>query len=730
MSYSELGSDVDQRRRAVTIRSILLGALLCILMAWAIAYFDVITRTSELGGCHFPPGPIFLFVLFVLLVNLPVKAMGMLGNLCSGLVLGLGGALLWAHHEGAADWLPRGLLWGAAAAVALAVLLMLLVGRRPLNARELIVIFSMMLIGSGIPTFGLVSMLLPMMTGWQYLATPEAGWDAFFEHIPDWMVVGDPAHMVKAAGQNLDFEHVGDTYYVAAKWFYEGLPEGQGIPWDQWLKPLLAWSVFIGLLYTLMFCLTSILRKQWVEKEKLLFPLMQLPVEIARSEGEPGVIGPLFRNRLLIAGVLVPFLAHGALQLKHYLVVPVANAERPFRQVFNPFADSALGSFGPLWVYVYFSIFGFCFLLSTEISLSVWLFWVINRFQGVALDWLGTPAFTAQMGVGRPAQFSGALIVFVLFGLYAGRRHLWDVFRKAVLWDRSVDDSGELIGYRASFFGLIIALVGLVAWCTMMGMAWWLAIFVFFVFIITIIGITRAVAECGLLFVKIFTAAPENYVRTLLGTRAVDPRSFTVLGFIQYVSMVDLKTLLMPALMQGCKGRDTVGDRSKKTLVAFVLAVVVVLLVSGAVTMRECYVKGANNVHPWFYIDGPRGMGLGMITQWIGEAKGPDHAGIAYMVGGAVVSGFLIFMRRSFPWWPLHPLGYIVSDGMFESNRVAFSFFLGWMIKVAILRFGGGGLFKRLRPFFLGLILGEFGTAGFWIVIGFIVGNHGPMVFP
>ena len=205
---------------------------------------------------------------------------------------------------------------------------------------------------------------------------------------------------------------------------------------------------------------------------------------------------------------------------------------------------------------------------------------------------------------------------------------------------------------------------------------------------------------------------------------------FTVLGFIQYVSMVDLKTLLMPALMQGCKGRDTVGDRSKKTLVAFVLAIVVVVLVSGTVTMRECYVKGANNVHPWFYIDGPRGMGLGMITQWIGEAKGPDHAGIAYMVGGAVVSGFLIFMRRSFPWWPLHPLGYIVSDGMFESNRVAFSFFLGWMIKVAILRFGGGGLFKRLRPFFLGLILGEFGTAGFWIVIGFIVGNHGPMVFP
>ncbi len=730
MSDPELGTEPSEQRRAVTIRSIILGALMCVVMACAISYFDVIKGTSELGGCHFPPAPIFLFVLLVLVLNLPVKAMGVMGNVISGGIVGFGGALLWTHYHGDPGWLLKGLLWGGVAAIGLSIILALLIGRRSLNARELILIFSMMLISSGITSFGFIGTVLPMMNGWQYLATPDAVWVDAFQYIPDWMVVGDPVEMLKAVNRNLDFEQVGQAHFLTTKWFYEGIPEGQSIPWRPWVKPVLAWSLFAALLYGLMFCLVSILRKQWVEREKLLFPLMQLPVEMAKSEEEPGVISPLLKNRFLIAGFLVPFLVHSATQLKHYYVSPVGYNQNPLRQRLNPFAGTALEPFGSVWPLVFFSVFGFCYLLSTEISLSVWLFWVINRFQRLVLDWIGTPGIMDQPNTPGAAQFNGALIVFVLFGLYAARRHLWDVFRKAVFGDKSVDDSGELIGYRASFFGLIITLTGLVAWCGFMGMKVWVAWFVFFFFVITIIGITRAVAECGLLIVKIESAQPQNYIRALLGTRFIDPVSFTVLGFVRYVSMFDLKTLFMPALMQGCKGRDTVGDRSKKTLVAFVLAVVIVILVSGTLTVRACYSGGASNAYNWFYTAGPTGHGLTPMMQWINERRGPDYTAVAYMIGGAAVSGFLIFMRRGFAWWPLHPLGYIMSQGYFESTRVAFSFFIGWMVKVAVLKFGGGGLFKRLRPFFLGLILGEFGTAGIWIVFGFIKGEYGPWVFP
>ena len=55
MSHPELGTEPSEQRRAVTIRSIILGALLCVLMASAVSYFDVIKGTSELGGCQQHP---------------------------------------------------------------------------------------------------------------------------------------------------------------------------------------------------------------------------------------------------------------------------------------------------------------------------------------------------------------------------------------------------------------------------------------------------------------------------------------------------------------------------------------------------------------------------------------------------------------------------------------------------------------------------------------------------
>ena len=126
----------------------------------------------------------------------------------------------------------------------------------------------------------------------------------------------------------------------------------------------------------------------------------------------------------------------------------------------------------------------------------------------------------------------------------------------------------------------------------------------------------------------------------------------------------------------------------------------------------------------WLYDGMPEGMGVRQIPcrRWLKPwaawgAKDVDDSkelmgyrasffGLLISLGG--VTGYCIFMRRSLLWWPLHPLGYIASQGFYESGRIAFSFFLGGLIKVGILRFGGGGWFKRLRPFFLGLILGEF----------------------
>ena len=40
-----------------------------------------------------------------------------------------------------------------------------------------------------------------------------------------------------------------------------------------------------------------------------------------------------------------------------------------------------------------------------------------------------------------------------------------------------------------------------------------------------------------------------------------------------------------------------------------------------------------------------------------------------------------------------------------------FSVFLAWLCKTLVLRYGGPALYLKTRPFFMGLILGQFVTA-------------------
>ena len=82
---------------------------------------------------------------------------------------------------------------------------------------------------------------------------------------------------------------------------------------------------------------------------------------------------------------------------------------------------------------------------------------------------------------------------------------------------------------------------------------------------------------------------------------------------------------------------------------------------------------------------------------------------------------FLLWMRHRFLWWPFHPIGYAlgVTWGPFH---LWFSTLLGWTLKLAMLKFGGFGLYRRARPIFIGLVLGEYVMAGLWAFIGLKTG--------
>ena len=121
-----------------------------------------------------------------------------------------------------------------------------------LTPAELITAFVMGLVSSGIPIF-VTGYVLAVISKPYYGATPENDWgDLVQPYLPDWAV------------PRTDGE--------AMRLFYEGLPAGGSIPWGVWLGPLAWWVSFILALYITCFCLVVILRRQWMENERLVFP--------------------------------------------------------------------------------------------------------------------------------------------------------------------------------------------------------------------------------------------------------------------------------------------------------------------------------------------------------------------------------------------------------------------------------------------------------------------------
>jgi len=83
---------------------------------------------------------------------------------------------------------------------------------------------------------------------------------------------------------------------------------------------------------------------------------------------------------------------------------------------------------------------------------------------------------------------------------------------------------------------------------------------------------------------------------------------------------------------------------------------------------------------------------------------------------GAALSAVLYYLCLTFPQWPLHPFGLMLIDS-YAGHEVYASVFFGWLLQVVVVRFGGASLYRKVRPLFLGLIVGEVVAAIFWALV-------------
>ena len=654
------GSDLKARHRpkAVTLRAVLIGALVMTLFSFVTPYSDYYLKGTFVAGNHFPLGAVFIFGLLALGVNSFLRR-------------------FWPGSE--------------------------------LSLGELIVIWSMMIVSSGIPSSGLMRYWFSLQVGPYYYATPENQWEALFlQHIPKWLVPStDPNSKV-------------------IKYFFLGLPEGMDVPWAAWRRPVAIWSVFVGLLYGCMFCTCVILRRQWVEQEKLNFPLTVLPIEMARPPEKGKLVNRFLRDKILWIGFLIPVLIHGLNGLHSYFNwVPTIPMTIPVQQLFH---EPPWNAVGRIALRFYPSVIGFCYLLTLEVSFSFWFFFLFLQGQFVAGSILGR-TWHAGGYWGRFAihQQAGAFLVFAALLLWRGRRHLADVWRKAWHNDPNVDDSNECFSYRTAVFGLIFGVLGITVWCTIIGMSFVMSLIATILMLMIMVVLSRLVAQGGLLFIY-QNFCPYDIMTAALGPGAVGTSTVALLAIQNIIFIHDARETMMPSLMNSMKISDGGQVPRRPLFFAMVFSIVITVLFSGYAFMSLTYkIGGFNLPGNWFGMRSVFPFKMGPVANMLRRPEGTIWTNVWYMLWGAGLMTVLFVLGGRYYWWPLHPLGLLMANS-FAMEHFWFSIMIGWMVKAAILKYGGGGTYKRMRGFFLGAVLGDCFIGAFWIIVGLILGKTGAAV--
>ncbi len=559
-----------------------------------------------------------------------------------------------------------------------------------LRRAELALIYIMWIVATSIPEWGLTPFLLPDITSVIYYATPENNWDELLmPFIPDWII------------PHREFSQI--------KNLYEGAPEGQGVPWALWLQPLAYWIPFVLALYLAMTSIMVILRKQWVERERLIFPMVQVPIAMLRDdEARPSLIKPFFKSGVMWLGFAIPFILQSLNGLNHYYPFFPHISVRPFS----------------------FQLIGFAYFINREIAFSVCFFHLITLLQQSIFDRLGLQNFDPVYGPYSAGGFIqrhlgfGGIVVLVLFGLWTGRGHLREVFRKAFRGASAVDDSGEILSYRAAVFVLLGSLTFMGVWLWRSGLpAWITPIYLFCVFTL-FIGITRVVAQGGLVVVFAPLVA-SDFVAAGFGTRALGPTGIIAFAFT-YVWGSDILIFVMSACANGLKlAEETIKKRRHLIFWGILVAILVTLFSSIWAILELAYRYGGLNTDEFFFVWAAR-YPFDNAASRIQSLGGPHWANWGYTALGAIIMGVLTVARQRFLWWPLHPLGFPIGFHFVG----LYSVLLAWLIKTVVLKYGGPTLYLKTRPFFLGLILGQYVPAGVWYVIDYFTGTSGNEISP
>ena len=665
-----------RRNRGVTFRVVVLSLLLAVVFGYALPVIDYKINNTFLGGSHLPPGAIGVLLALVLVIN------PLLRLLSKGLAL---------------------------------------------SRNEALTVYITCLFSCLVPGHGAENFIVPNMVAPFYFAKPENKWLEWIQpHLRPWLT----------PSLNAD-QSLNPAVYEG--WFI-GLSSGETIPWAAWMLPLAFWGTFIMASYVMLACLSVMLRAQWAEREALAFPLLRLPLTLTEDldrNDRFAMLGHFFRDRLMWIGFGIAAFVQVLRGLHlYYPEVP----DFPLGIGLGPMLTEApWNQIGWVPLDIYLSVVGITYFLASEVSFSLWFFYWLTKFQMMGAYQVGYAPGTLPALGGLPDrdflgyQMGGAYLAYVALTLWTGREHFRHVIRRAFRRTRAEEgERSEVMSYPAAFWGFVLSFVFMTVCTVVSGVRLDVALVIWFGYLIFAIGLTRVAVEGGLIALQhstmpataaagLMKSANPNWLSTASG---MEPAALFQAGIVFH-----MRGFSMPSYLHSFKlAHDQ--KIAPRPLLALIAAVVTISLVMSLwMTVRLGYENGGLTLgHKWWAQQGPL-----MPAQTLDNLKNLDKSSAlvnwSFLGVGVVLTYGMMLARSRLAWFPLHPIGYLVTL-TYPMATFWGSILIGWLAKSVIMRFGGHDTYRKVSPLFLGLVLGDIVMIFFWLIIDGWQGRTGHLLLP
>jgi len=525
-----------------------------------------------------------------------------------------------------------------------------------------------------------------------WYATPENDWaNLFHNYLPGSLVVNN-------SNAARDF-YKGESNFFVSEYV------------KSWLPAMFAWSFLICLLFFMLLCINVIIRKRWIEQERLAYPIIQIPLQMT----DPGA--KLYKSHLMWIG----FSIAGSISIINglnyiYPVVPRIPIKEDSYDLGRFFTHPPWNAIGSMPIRFYPFLIGLSFLIPLDMTFSTWFFFLFRKWEhvfGRIVGWESVPRYPFF-----EEQSIGSMLSICVIALWAGRTYFKDVLRQ-IFHRAEPKSSREPISYRSAAIGLVIGMLALTIFCRRLGMSIWLVPIFFGLYFAISISLTRIRAEMGPPLHAIVFVNPQTIIVAALGTRRLGPGNLTILSLFYWFNRYN-RSHPMPHQLEAFKMAERTRASTRKMFIAMILAIIVGVWATFWIYPYTLYKYGATNAGELL---GAGWQAYGNLSWWLQNPSPVDALGLSVTGASFLFSIMLWIARMRFFWWPFHPGGYILGISSGTIDVYWFALLICSIIKWALLKYGGIKSYNKAIPFFMGLVLGDFIVGFYWGVMSLIVGQ-------